>query len=225
MLSILKETKDYIIVNKPGGLITERNPFEDSLETQVYDYLGASQKQVFLGVVHRLDRVTSGVVLFAKKKSALKYFNQLFESKTIQKTYLAICNRPIETPKAKLIHYLGKDLKQKKAIVYKEQKAGSKKCELSYARVGVSGEYTLLQVSPKTGRFHQIRAQLSFLNLPIYGDTLYGSTDKYQNKAVCLHAYSLEFTDFNSTEKVKIHAPIPSYTPWEKFTKLVQSRL
>ena len=184
MLSVLKETKDFIVVNKPAGLITEKNVYEDSLEDQVLDYLKQSNSNVFLGVVHRLDRVTSGVVLFAKKKSALQYFNRLFETKKIQKTYFALTNANVLKPKAVLKHYLVKDTEHKKAHITEKEIKGSKRCELRYTRLGVSNAYTLFKVLPITGRFHQIRAQLSYVGLPIYGDALYGSKEKYKAKAV-----------------------------------------
>ncbi len=222
MLSVIKETKDYIVVNKPGGLITESNPFEDSLESQVFEYLSKTNNRVFLGVVHRLDRVTSGVVLFAKKKSALKYFNGLFETKQIQKTYLAIGNSSLPKPRQNLSHYLVKDNRQKKAIITDHKVVNSKNCELKYLRLGVSNTYTLVKVLPKTGRFHQIRAQLSYIGFPIYGDQFYGSENVYKALSVCLHAYILEFTDFGSNEKVKVLAPIPEFTPWDSFSNLLK---
>lgn len=224
MLSILKETKDYILVNKPSGLITESNPYEDALESQVRNYFKSKYHKDFVGVVHRLDRVTSGVVLFAKKKSVLQYFNRLFETKQIRKTYLAITNQSMAKPKAKLTHYLRKDNKLKQAIIVSHPDSTSKMCELSYVRIGVSGNLNLLKVSPKTGRFHQIRAQLSFIGNPIFGDILYQSTEKYKPQSVCLHAFSLEFIEFDSKEKTIVQAPIPSDMPWKGFNKLVNSK-
>lgn len=225
MLSVLKETKDYIVVNKPSGLITESNPYEDSLEDQVYTYLSKTQTKVFLGVVHRLDRVTSGVVLMAKKKSALQYFNRLFEQKDIQKTYLAITNKPVDKPKSNLVHFLKRDVKQKKALLFNSVDKGLKRCELKYSRMGVSGELSLLKISPKTGRFHQIRAQLSFCKMPIYGDGHYGNTETYKPLSVCLHAFALEYVDFNSDEKVVIMAPPANDELWGSFQKLIDFHL
>lgn len=224
MLSVLKETKDYIVVNKPGGLITERNPYEDSLESQVYTHLLKTKKSPFLGVVHRLDRVTSGVVLFAKKKSALQYFNGLFEKRQIRKTYLAITAHTLKKSKASLSHYLKKDNALKKALISNNPIKGGKLSELGYVRLGVSGDYSVLKVLPKTGRFHQIRAQLSHMGIPIYGDKLYGAESSYLPQSVCLHAFSLEFKDFNSKESICIQAPIPNHAPWDTFVKLVESR-
>ncbi|MCK5907064.1 MAG: RluA family pseudouridine synthase [Flavobacteriales bacterium] len=217
MLEILHETKDYLIVNKPSGLITETNPYEDSLEDHVYKHLSKTIKNVFIGVVHRLDRVTSGVVLFAKKKSALKYFNAQFEAKSIQKTYLAIVGSALEEPKTTLSHFLRKDQKKKMAVIYKTRESNSKPCSLSYKQVKQVDGLSLLEVKPQTGRFHQIRAQLAYVGSPIFGDEKYGSTQKYSDNQVCLHAWKLRFKDFESDTVVEFVAEHPTQSPWGLF--------
>ncbi|MEN8137531.1 MAG: RNA pseudouridine synthase [Bacteroidota bacterium] len=217
MLEILHETKDYIVVNKPSGLITEKNIYEDSLENRVYVYLQKVKKNPFVGVVHRLDRVTSGIVLFAKKKSALKYFNTQLEKKTIKKTYLAITGGKSEKPKGTLSHFLEKDLKNKKAKIYKTKVPDSKACLLFYNIIRKTEGLNLVEVKPQTGRFHQIRAQLSFIGLPIFGDEKYGSNDEYFSNEVCLHAWKLKFRDFDSGEVLELDAKVPAKNPWEVF--------
>ncbi len=217
MLEILHETKDYIIVNKPSGLITEKNPYEDSLEDQVYKHLSETVKNVFLGVVHRLDRVTSGVVLFAKKKSALKYFNAQFESKSIQKTYLAIIEGNLVNDKSSLAHFLRKDNKKKVAVIYKTRESNSKPCSLLYKKVKQVNGFSLLEVKPQTGRFHQIRAQLSYIGNPIFGDEKYGSKNEYLKNQVCLHAWKLRFKDFESENIIESSAEKPTVSPWNLF--------
>ncbi len=216
MLKILHETMDYIVVNKPSGLITEKNPYEDSLEDQVDAYLRKSIKNTFVGVVHRLDKVTSGVVLFAKKKSALKYFNAQFEKKTIQKTYLAITSSDVKESKAKLSHFLRKDQKNKKAVIYKTKESNSKPCTLLYNKIKTVDNLSLLQIKPQTGLFHQIRAQLSYIGLPIFGDEKYGNRDIYFKNEVCLHAWKLKFIDFESSKQLEIEADIPTNAVWNK---------
>ena len=217
MLDILHETKDYIIVNKPSGLITEKNPYEDSLEDQVYIHLSETVKNVFLGVVHRLDRVTSGVVLFAKKKSALKYFNAQFESKSIQKTYLAVIEGNLVNDKSSLAHFLRKDHKKKIAVIYETRESNSKPCSLSYKKVKQVNGLSLLEVKPQTGRFHQIRAQLSYIGNPIFGDEKYDSKNEYLKNQVCLHAWKLKFKDFESEDIIEFSADKPSVSPWNLF--------
>jgi len=218
MLDILHETKDYIIVNKPSGLITEKNPYENSLESQVYSHIQKEKKNVFLGVVHRLDRVTSGVVLFAKKKSALKYFNAQFESKTIQKTYLAICTGELKKKNARLNHFIEKDQKNKRAVIHVEKNVDSKPCILNYRFLENINEFNLLEVNLQTGRFHQIRAQLSFIGLPIVGDEKYGSKSKYIENYVCLHAWKLSYKDFDSDKSMTIEAQVPQQIIWNEFS-------
>lgn len=217
MIEILYETKDYLVVNKPAGLITEKNPYEDSLEDQVYLYLSKTIKNVFVGVVHRLDRVTSGVVLFAKKKSALKYFNAQFETKAIHKTYLAIVSGGLEATKSSLSHFLRKDQKKKISVIYTTRQSNSKPCILSYKQTKLVDGLSLLEIKPQTGRFHQIRAQLAFIGHPIFGDEKYGSTNKYSENKVCLHAWKLRFKDFETEKVVEVLSKHPSQSPWNLF--------
>ena len=219
MIDILHETKDYIVVNKPSGLITEKNPYEDSLEDQVYSHLAKTVKNVFVGVVHRLDRVTSGIILFAKKKSALKYFNAQLESKSIHKTYLAVVGGELSETKSVLSHYLRKDQKKKLAVIYKTKESNSKPCSLSYKQIAQNENLNLLEVKPQTGRFHQIRAQLSYVGAPIYGDEKYGSKFEYTKNQVCLHAWKLKFKDFETETTIELIAQSPSSSPWDKFKK------
>lgn len=218
MLTILRETKDYIVVCKPSGLITESNIYEDSLEDRVKEYLEKTRKKPFIGVVHRLDKVTSGVVIFAKKKSALLYFNQLFELKNIKKTYLAVSFNPESNKKITLNHFIYKDTKNKKALISLVTAKLYKPCSLSMQPVKKNGEFTLFKILPRTGRFHQIRAQLSFINQTILGDIKYGSKIEInEGKNICLHAHSLSFIDFNSEEKCFVSAPIPDTEYWNLF--------
>ena len=224
MLQVLHETKDYIVVNKPSGLITEKNPWETALEDQVFEYLIKSKKQPFVGVVHRLDRVTSGVILFAKTKSALKYFNALLVSKKMNKTYLAVTENTEMTKKAKLEHFLSKESHSKKAVVVSKGHKNAKLATLSYARWGVANTYALLQIKPITGRYHQIRVQLSSINCPIIGDELYGSEKPYLEQSVCLHAWQLKFKEPQSDDVICVTAQIPESAPWSLFSKLVKSK-
>jgi len=167
--------------------------------------------------VHRLDRVTSGVVLFAKKKSALKYFNAQFEIKNIQKTYLAIVSGEVKESKSSLSHFLRKDQKKKIAVIYKTRESNSKPCTLSYIQNKSIDGLSLLEVKPQTGRFHQIRAQLAFIGNPIFGDEKYGSTYKYVKNEVCLHAWKLKFKDFETEKVIEFTAEYPSQSPWSLF--------
>ncbi|MBN2706209.1 MAG: RNA pseudouridine synthase, partial [Deltaproteobacteria bacterium] len=208
-LSIVHETDAYLIIDKPSGLITEMNPFEDSLENQVKEYLSRQKRKVFIGVVHRLDKVTSGIVLFCKKKSAVKHFSTLFENRAIQKTYLAVVSGSLSFPSGSLANYLEKDLKNKKALVSDTKRENSKSCVLFYRTIEASNERSLLLVEPKTGRYHQIRAQLAYSGHPIIGDKLYNSPERYLPGEICLHAYKLQFRDFGRDTILEIKTKYP----------------
>ena len=117
-LEVIQENKGYIVVNKAAGLISERSPYEDNtVEDQVYAHLLQSNRKPFLGVIHRLDRVTSGVLIFAKKKSILIEFNELFSSRKIQKTYLAIVKNKPRKDREDLVNFLMKNTKEKRAVI------------------------------------------------------------------------------------------------------------
>jgi len=189
---ILFESNQLLVVQKPAGIITEDNPFEaNNLEANCRAYLKQKINDPYLGVVHRLDRVTSGVVIFAKKRGTLKTLNRWFEERQIQKTYWAITSKAPEKTNDTLTNYLLTDSKSKKALVVDPKVKGAKKAELSYKVLSSTDDYFLLEINPKTGRFHQIRAQLSHIGCPIIGDQKYGSTVPYQKLQIALHARSI----------------------------------
>ena len=175
-LEIVYENNDYIVVNKMAGLISEKSPFEEStVESQVLNHLLNNKRKPYIGVIHRLDRVTSGVLIFAKKKSILVEFNALFSSRKVQKTYLAIVKNKPPKDKESLINFLVKNNLEKRADIVQSKSKDSLQCILSYKVIGKNDFGYLLEIKPKTGRFHQIRAQLSHIGLPIIGDKKYGS--------------------------------------------------
>jgi 23S rRNA pseudouridine1911/1915/1917 synthase len=209
-MDVLFENRYWLAINKPAGLIVERNPFEeDTIETRVWDYLSASSRKPFLGIVHRLDRVTSGVLVLAKKKAALKHLNRQFQERSIQKTYLAVTtNLPFpESSPAK--HWLLKDQKDKRAVIYPQPNQKAVEVSLSYSLLQKSGDYYWLEVEPHTGKFHQIRAQLAFMGAPIVGDEKYGSERKFAPKAIALHASRLKVIDPLEEKEVILEAPVP----------------
>jgi len=220
-LDIIFEDNKLLVVNKPSGLITERSPFESqTVESAVYRYLSSTRKNPFLGVIHRLDRVTSGVLMFAKNKSTLVAMNRIFEQRRIQKTYLAITTNPPKEPSGMLQHELVIDRKQKKALVHHEKQPGSKSAVLSYRVLSTADGATLIEVHPKTGRFHQIRAQLAHIGCPIVGDTHYGSTTAYEDRKIGLHAQRLILKDSNLDFPQEFHAAPPSEGVWAQFQEL-----
>lgn len=218
MTGILYESNQLLVVQKPSGMITEDNPFEkDNLEFLCGEYLKQKINDPYLGVVHRLDRVTSGVVVFAKKRGTLKTLNRWFQDRKINKTYWAITSEAPPKEADTLIHYLLVDKNNKKALVIDPKVEGAKKAELKYS-VHSSNDYGyLLEIKPKTGRFHQIRAQLSHIGCPILGDRKYGSSRKLDTPGIGLHAHSLRLPEAINNSPLNFEARLPETAPWNYF--------
>ena len=218
MTGILYESNQLLVVQKPGGMITEDNPFEkDNLEFLCGEYLKQKINTPYLGVVHRLDRVTSGVVVFAKKRGTLKTLNRWFEDRKIHKTYWAITTEAPPKEADTLIHYLMVDKNNKKALVVDPKVEGAKKAELSYKLLSSNNHHYLLEIKPKTGRFHQIRAQLSHIGCHIIGDEKYGSTVPYQKLQIALHARAIELPKSINGSPLTFEAPSPANEIWRIF--------
>lgn len=215
-LEVIHENKGYIVVNKAAGLISEQSPFEKlTAESQIQKHLKTSKREPYIGVIHRLDRVTSGVLLFAKKKSILVAFNELFSNRKVQKTYWAIVHKKPAQNKETLTHFLFKNNFKKQAEIVPVNTKGAQKCSLTYRILEQNNLGYLLEIKPRTGRFHQIRAQLAHIGLPIIGDEKYGSDQKYLSLSICLHARKLTYTPSNSNESVSYEAPAPSNKYWK----------
>ena len=209
-LEIVHENNDYIVVNKRAGHISEKSLYENcTVEMQVRNHLLKHKTKPYIGVIHRLDRVTSGVLIFAKKKSILVAFNDLFSRRKVQKTYLAIVKNKPPKEKGHLLNYLVKNNLEKKADIVKSKSKEALECSLSYQVIGKNEFGYLLEIKPKTGRFHQIRAQLAYLGLPIIGDEKYGSDEAYLPLSICLHAWKLTFHDSVSNALITYQAPFP----------------
>ena len=214
-LDVIHENKDYIVVNKSAGLISEKSPFEAvTMETQVFDHLLKSKRKPYIGIIHRLDRVTSGVLILAKKKSILVEFNNLFSSRKVQKTYLAIVKNKPAKNKGNLVNFLVKNNLKKRADIVPTKSKDSLNCSLSYEVIAKNDYGYLLKIMPKTGRFHQIRAQLAHLELPIIGDEKYGSDQKYLPLSICLHAWRISYENSSSKEPHTFEAPLPNNAFW-----------
>lgn len=214
-IELVDENNDYIVVNKTAGLITEKSPYEtNTVEIQVFNHILKTKKAPYVGVIHRLDRVTSGVLIFAKKKSVLVAFNALFSSRKVQKTYLAIVeNKPPKT-KGHLVNFLVKNNLEKRADIVQSKSKDTLDCSLSYKVINQNDFGYLLEVKPKTGRFHQIRAQLSHIGLPIIGDEKYGSDQKYLPLSVCLHAWKLTYEVSGTKDTRTFEASLPNNKFW-----------
>jgi len=214
-LEVLYENNDYLVVNKAAGLISEKSPYETvTVETQVFNYLLKQKRKPYIGIIHRLDRVTSGVLILAKKKSILVVFNNLFNNRKVQKTYLAIVKNKPENNKGNLVNFIVKNNKEKRADIVQSKSKDSLNCMLSYQVIGKNEYGYLLKIKPKTGRFHQIRAQLANIGLPIIGDKKYGSDQEYFPRSICLHAWKLTYEDSSSKEFQTFKAPLPNNDFW-----------
>ena len=223
-LEVLYEDNHLIAVNKRSGDITQGDktgdtPLPDIIKQwlkEKYDKPG----NVFCGVIHRLDRPTTGIVLFAKTSKALSRMNEQFKTKEVQKTYWAITEKSNVPATGKLVNYLRKDTVKNKSFAFDKEVPQSKKAELTYEKISQSDRYDLFEVLPKTGRHHQIRVQLSTLGAVIKGDLKYGAKRSNPDGSICLHARKLTFSHPVSKERVVITAPVPKEdTLWQFFSK------
>lgn len=224
MLNVLYEDNHLIaVLKKPSDLVQGDKTGDTALDNEVKKYLAEKYSkpgEVFLGVVHRLDRPVSGVVLFARTSKALSRMNELFRKQEVKKTYLAIVKERPPADKETLVHYLKKNEKQNKTYVYDKEVRGSLKSELTYRIAGRSDRYFLLEIDLHSGRHHQIRAQLSGIGCPIKGDLKYGAKRSNEDGSICLHARRLEFTHPVSKSMISITAPLPDRDVWKIFENL-----
>lgn len=220
-MTVVYEDNHMLIVDKAASEIVQGDKTGDTpLSETVKTYLKARYAKpgnVFVGVVHRLDRPVSGLVLFAKTSKALSRLNEMFRNGEVQKTYWAIVkNRPDEQ-EADVIHYLVRNEKQNKSYAYDEEVPHSKKAILHYKVVGRSKNYYLLEVNLMTGRHHQIRCQLAKIGCPIRGDLKYGALRSNPDGSIGLHARSMTFVHPVSKKTIAVTAPVPAGTLWNGF--------
>ena len=217
-LDILFEDNHIIAINKKSSQLVQGDKTNDEpLSEYVKKYLKLKYDkpgEVFLGVVHRLDRPVSGIVLFAKTSKALSRLNELFRTKNIQKTYWAIVKNEPKKQEDRLINYLIKNEKTNKSKAFDEERKGALRSELSYKVVGKTDNYYLLEVLPVTGRHHQIRVQLSHMGCPIKGDLKYGFDRSNKDASIHLHARKIEFIHPVKNEPIIIVAKPPIDPIW-----------
>ncbi|WP_379093738.1 RluA family pseudouridine synthase [Pedobacter sp. UC225_65] len=220
---ILYEDNHLIAINKRSGDIVQVDETGDEpLDEKVKKYIAAKYNKpngAFLGVVHRLDRPVSGVILFAKTSKALERMNAIFKNREVRKTYFAVVrNKPART-EGNLVHWLIKNPQKNLVTAYNKEVPNSQRSELDYKLIGEVGGFYLLQVNPLTGRSHQIRVQLSTMDCPIVGDNKYGYPRGSRKGSICLHARRLEFIHPIQKEPINIFAPLPVDGFWERFEK------
>jgi len=217
-LEVLYEDNHLIVVNKRAGDIVQGDKTGDiPLSEVVKHYLKIKYDKpgnVYLGVVHRLDRPTSGIVVFAKTSKALPRLNKLFAEGKTQKTYWCVVQHPPEQRHGRLQHWLVRNQKQNKSYAYSKEVPQSKKAILEYRVVKNLDNYTLLEIDLKTGRHHQIRAQLAAIGCHIKGDLKYGAARSNRDGSIHLHARKLAFEHPVKKELVAFVAPPPKDAIW-----------
>lgn len=220
-MKILYEDNHLIAVRKRVGDIVQGDKTGDvPLSDMVKNFLKDKYQKpgnVYLGVVHRLDRPVSGIVLFAKTSKALPRLNKMFaEHKGVKKTYLAIVANKPSQPQGTLTHWLTRNEKQNTARAYDREVPGSKKAVLDYRLIAQSERYFLLEIELHTGRHHQIRCQLSKMGCPIRGDLKYGAPRSNPDGGISLHAWRLELEHPVSHQNIVIEAPLPEERLWQE---------
>lgn len=213
-LDILYEDNHIIAVNKTNHDLVQADITGDAaLDERLKEYLKEKYNKpgrVFLGVIHRLDRPVSGVVLFARTSKALSRMNELFRKGDIHKTYWAIVNnKPLKTEDT-LLHFMVKNTQQNKSYCHTDEVKDSKRAELKYRLIKSAKGFHLLEIELLTGRHHQIRAQLAEIGLPVKGDLKYGFPQANPDKGISLHARKIAFTHPVSKQAIKIVAPTPA---------------
>ncbi len=222
-VDVVFEDNHLIAINKRSGDIVQGDKTGDvPLSEHIKDFLRVKYNKsgnVYCGVIHRIDRPVSGVVIFAKTSKALGRMNQLIHDRQIHKYYWAIVKNAPEKPKDSLVHYLFKDERKNKVLVSPEQKDGYLKAELNYELMASSESYHLLNVELITGRHHQIRAQLAAIGCPIRGDLKYGFPRSNQDASISLHARSLSFIHPVTLQTITIKADPPDEKLWNCFSE------
>lgn len=224
-IEVIYEDNHLIAVNKLASeLVQGDNTGDKPLLEHVRDYIKTKYNKpgnVFVGLPHRLDRPTSGVVIFAKTSKGLTRMNELFRNRNIQKTYWAVVKNQPQGEEATLVNYLKKSGDKNKSFIEKNDKNGAKYADLHYRVIAKSDNYFLLEVEPKTGRHHQIRLQLSGMGCPIKGDLKYGFDRSNKDGSIHLHARKIAFEHPIKKETLTIVARVPEEPLWRAFEKLL----
>lgn len=216
--TVLYEDNHLIIINKrPSEIVQGDKTGDETMLTRVKQYIKEKydkKGEVYLGLVHRLDRPVSGVVIFARTSKALSRMNKIFKERAIEKKYRAVVKNKPPDVKGELSHYLLKNSKQNKSYASANEKPNSKIAILNYEVVGQSDSFYMLEISLKTGRHHQIRTQLSAVGCPIKGDLKYGYPRSNKDASICLHAYSVSFLHPVKNQLINVKAAPPANDAW-----------
>lgn len=222
-MRVVYEDNHIIIVYKESGEIVQGDKTGDTpLSDIVKDYIKEKYQKpgnVFLGVVHRLDRPVSGLVVFARTSKALSRLNEMFRTGEVHKTYWAITKNMPAIEEGRLEHWLVRNEKQNKSYAYTKEKPGAKKAVLEYKMIGRTDNYSLLEVRLLTGRHHQIRCQLAAMGCPIKGDLKYGAQRSNPDGSISLLSHRVEFVHPVSKEHIDVTSPVPADNLWQDITK------
>lgn len=210
---IVYEDNHMMVINKKAGQLVQGDKTGDlSLLELIKDFIkkrDGKPGNVFLGLVHRIDRPTSGLVIYAKTSKALSRLTVMVKDREVRKTYWAIVGKAMIPQSQRLVHYLQKNEKTNKATVFIKPTDKAKESILNYQIIKTLDNYQLLEIDLETGRHHQIRAQLAKIGIPIKGDLKYGAPRSNQDGGISLHARKLEFEHPVTKENIKIIAPVP----------------
>jgi 23S rRNA pseudouridine1911/1915/1917 synthase len=217
-LQILHEDNHIIAINKRVGDIVQGDKTGDQpLSDVVKEYIKEKYNkpgEVYLGVIHRLDRPTTGIVVFAKTSKALTRLNEMFKNRDTQKTYWAVVKKTPEPQEATLEHYLTRNTKNNTSKAYTKEVPDSKLAKLDYKVIYKLTNYSVLEINLHTGRHHQIRTQLAAIGCPIKGDLKYGFNRSNPDGGIHLHARKLDFIHPVSKENISLLAPLPNESTW-----------
>ena len=221
MLEIIYEDNHLIAINKrPGDLVQGDKTGDNTLIDQVKNYIKKKYNKprgVFLGLIHRLDRPTSGLILFAKTSKALRRINKQFKDRKTQKKYWAIIDKSFDSNSGTLTHWLKRNPKMNKSFANNEEVNHSKKAILHYKKIIKLRKYCVLEIDLETGRHHQIRSQLSFIGFPVKGDLKYNAKRKNSDASIDLHARSLTINHPTTKKKITFLASPPIKPQWNFF--------
>lgn len=221
-MQVVYEDNHLIIVNKNSSEIVQGDKTGDKpLSEIVKDYIKekyAKPGNVFLGVVHRLDRPVSGLVIFARTSKALSRLGEMFRNGDIHKTYWAIVKNTPPAMEGELVNWLTRNERQNKSYAYAREVPRSKKAILDYKVIGHSERYTLLEINLKTGRHHQIRCQLAKMGCPIKGDLKYGFPRSNPDGGISLLSRRVSFIHPVSKKEIDVVAPLPDDKLWQSFS-------
>ncbi|MDE6575278.1 MAG: RluA family pseudouridine synthase [Muribaculaceae bacterium] len=223
-MQVLYEDNHIIIVNKAAGEIVQGDKTGDTpLSEIIKQYIKERDNKpgnVFIGVVHRLDRPVSGVVVFAKTSKALSRLNAMFASGDVHKTYWAITRGNPEKPEAELHHWIKSIERNNKSYAYNVPGEGAKEARLAYKLIARGDKFNLLQVRLMTGRKHQIRVQLSSIGCPVRGDLKYGDKRSNPDGSISLHARNISFIHPVSGKHIDVTAPVPDEKLWKALEEI-----